>query len=104
VQEINGTVANDQNQPASEYTVLAFSTDASLWRPQSRQIATTRPDQTGTYRIRTLPPGEYYVVTVDPAEQGEWFEPAYLDAHRIGAGGGTLWEGDVKPKNFTIRR
>jgi hypothetical protein len=104
VNEISGTVTNDQGTPASEYTVLAFSTDASLWRPQSRQIATTRPDQTGHYRIRTLPPGEYYVVTVDPAEQGEWFEPAYLDAHRVGAARVTLSEGDVKTQDFRIRQ
>jgi hypothetical protein len=104
VQEISGTVTDTQGLPASEYTILAFSTDAALWRPQSRQIATTRPDQTGQYRLRTLPPGEYYVVTVDPAEQGEWFEPAYLEDHRSGAARVTLSEGDVKTQNFTIRK
>ena len=65
--------------------MLAFPTDASLWRPQSRQIMTARPDQTGQYRIRGLPAGDYYLATVDPSEQGEWFEPAYLDEHRAGA-------------------
>lgn len=104
VNEVTGTVMNEQNAPASEYTVLAFSTDPSLWRPQSRQIATTRPDQTGKYRIRTLPPGDYYVATVDPAEQGEWFEPAYLDEHRIGASRVTLTEGDVKTLDFKVKR
>jgi hypothetical protein len=104
VNELNGTVTTDQGTPASEYTVLAFATDASHWRPQSRQIATTRPDQTGHYRIRTLPPGEYFVTTVDPAEQGEWFEPAYLDDHRAGATRVTLSEGDVKTADFKIRR
>src|SRR5262249_2288787 len=44
VNEISGAVTDDRGVPASEYTVLAFSTDASLWRPQSRQIATARPD------------------------------------------------------------
>jgi hypothetical protein len=83
--------------------VLAFSTDPSLWRPQSRQIATARPDQTGQYRIRTLPPGEYYVVTVDPAEQGEWFEPSYLDEHRIGAARVTLTEGGIKTQDFRVK-
>ena len=104
INEINGTVTTDQGVPASEYTILAFSTDASLWRPNARQIATTRPDQTGQYRIRTLPPGEYYVTTVDPAEPGEWFEPAYLDEHRAGASRVTLSEGDVKTQDFKIRR
>jgi hypothetical protein len=104
VNEINGAVTDDKGVPASEYTVLAFSTDASFWRPQSRQIATARPDQTGQYRIRTLPPGEYYLVTVDPAEQGEWFEPAYLDEHRLGASRVTLTEGDVKTQDFRVKR
>ena len=40
-----------------DFTVLAFPTDTTLWRPQARQIVTTRPDQTGSYRIRGLPPG-----------------------------------------------
>jgi hypothetical protein len=44
--------------------------------------------------LRGLPPGEYYVTTVDPAEQGEWFEPAYLDEHRAGASRLTLGDGD----------
>ncbi len=104
INEINGTVTTDDGVPAAEYTVLAFSTDQSLWRPQSRHIATARPDQTGQYKIRTLPPGEYYVVAVDPAEQGEWFEPVYLEDHRIGAARVTLTEGSVKTQDFRIKR
>jgi hypothetical protein len=102
VNEIQGSVTTDQGAAGSEYTVLAFSTDPSLWRPLSRQIATARPDQTGQYRIRTLPPGEYYVVTVDPGEQGEWFEPAYLEEHRAGAVRISLGDGDVKRQNFKV--
>jgi hypothetical protein len=104
VSELTGLVTGDHGAPAPEVTVLAFSTDASFWRPQSRQIAATRPDQTGQYRIRTLPPGEYYVVTVDPAEQGEWFEPSYLDAHRSGAARVTLSEGDTKTLHIRARQ
>jgi hypothetical protein len=103
VSEISGTIANEQGTPVADYTVLAFATDRSLWRAQSRQIATARPDQTGTYRIRGLPPGEYYLTTVDPAEQGEWFEAAYLDEHRAGAVHVVLGEGDVKNHDFRIR-
>ena len=102
--EITGTVTDEQGAPVPDFTVLAFPTDASLWRPQARQIMTARPDQTGKYRIRGLPPGEYYLVTVDPTEQGEWFEPAYLDDHRAGASRVTLGESDVKTKDFRIRK
>jgi Carboxypeptidase regulatory-like domain len=100
--EINGTVTNEQGTAMPDYTVLAFSTDPSLWRPLSRQIMTARPDQTGKYRIRGLPRGDYYLVAVDPAEQGEWFEPAYLDEHRAGAQHLTLGDSDVKTQDFKI--
>jgi len=100
--EISGTIATEQGTPMPDYTVLAFPTDPSLWRPQARQIMTARPDQTGKYRMRGLPPGEYYLATVDPAEQGEWFDPAYLDAHRAGAARLTLADGDVKTQDFHV--
>jgi Carboxypeptidase regulatory-like domain len=102
ISAINGTVTNEQGAPITDLTVLAFPTDSSLWRPQARQIATARPDQNGKFQIRALPPGEYYVVTIDPAEQGEWFEPAFLDQHRVGAARLTLGDGDVKTQDFRL--
>jgi hypothetical protein len=100
--EIDGSITNEQSVPIPDYTVLAFPTDPTLWRPQARQIMTARPDQTGKYRLRGLPPGEYYLTTVDPSEQGEWFEPAYLDEHRSGAVRVTLGDGDVKTQDFKV--
>jgi hypothetical protein len=102
--EINGSITDAQGNAVTEYTVLAFSTDPSVWRAQSRQIMTARPDQTGMFKIRGLPAGEYFLVPVDPSEQGEWFEPAYLDQHRAGASRVTLSDGDVKTQDFHIRR
>jgi hypothetical protein len=103
ISQLTGTITNAQGNPVTEYTVLAFPADTSLWRPQARQIMTARPDQTGNYAIKGLPPGEYYVTTVDPSEQGEWFEPAYLEQHRPGASRVTLSEGDAKTVDFRVR-
>ena len=100
--EISGTVTDTESRPVPDFTILAFTTDSSLWRPLSRQIMTARPDQTGKYRIRGLPAGDYYLATVDPAEQGEWFEASYLDEHRAGAARVTLGEGDVKTHDFKV--
>ena len=100
--EINGTLTTENGTPVPEFTVLAFPADATLWRAQSRQIMTARPDQTGKYRIRGLPPGDYYLATVDPSQQGEWFEPAYLDEHRAGAIRVVLGDGDVKTQDFKV--
>lgn len=100
--EVSGTVTDERGTPVTDYTVLAFPTDASLWRAQARQIMTARPDQNGKYQIRGLPAGDYYLAMVDPTEQGEWFEAAFLDQHRVGALRVLLGDGDVKTQDFKI--
>ena len=103
VSEINGTLTTGQGVPVTDYTVLAFPTDSSLWNAQSRHIATARPDQNGKFRIRNLPAGTYYMATVDPSQQGEWFEPAYLEEQRLGATNVTIGDGETKTQDFRIR-
>ena len=66
------------------------------------EVACQEWNDLGVDKIRTLPPGTYYVVTVDPAEQGEWFEAAFLDQHRVGAATVTLGDGDIKTQNFKV--
>jgi hypothetical protein len=100
--EINGRIADESGASSSDYTVLAFAVDEELWRPLSRHIATTRPDQNGRFQLRGLPAGEYYVVLADPEEQGQWFEPAFLTAQRARATRVSLVEGDVKTQDFTL--
>jgi hypothetical protein len=84
--------------------VVAFPADPSLWLPQARHIITARPDQNGRFQIRGLPEGDYFLATVDPAEQGEWFDPIFLEQHRAGAARLSLGEGDVKTHDFTLSR
>ena len=102
--EVGGTVADQTGTPMPEFTVLAFPEDSTLWRPQARQIMTTRPDQNGTYQLRGLPPGDYYIVAIDPEVPGEWFEPAFLDPQRRGATRFSLVEGDVKNQDLRVNR
>lgn len=100
--EVSGTVTDASGTPIAELTVLAFPSDAELWRPQSRHIMTARPDQNGRYQIRGLPPGEYYLATIDPVEQGEWFEPAFLEQYRAMATRVTIGDGDIKTHDFKV--
>ena len=78
VTQIDGTVTDAKNQPVSGVNVIAFSTQQAQWIPQTRTIQAVRPDQNGRFQFRTLPPGEYFIAAVDGAEQGEWFDPAFL--------------------------
>jgi protocatechuate 3,4-dioxygenase beta subunit len=104
VSQVNGTVTDQQGLPVTEYTVLAFPADSALWRPQARQIMTARPDQNGSFQLRGLPAGEYFLATIDPAVPGEWYDPAFLDQQRRDATRVTLSDGGVETHNFKITR
>lgn len=101
---ISGHVRDGRGTPITDYTVLAFPVESSLWYPQSRFIMTARPDQTGQYQIRGLPAGAYFVATVDPTEANEWFEPSFLEEQRANAVRLTLGDGDVKTHDVALDR
>jgi hypothetical protein len=99
---IVGTISDERAAPVTDFTVLAFPEDASLWGPQSRHIMTARPDQYGRFQLRGLPAGRYHVVAIDPVAPGEWFDAAYLEGHRSGAARLTVGEGETKTQDFRV--
>jgi protocatechuate 3,4-dioxygenase beta subunit len=98
--EISGTVRDTRNAPVAALTVIAFAADPQFWRAQSRHIATSRTDAAGAFRLRALPPGDYFIIATDNVEQGEWFDPAYLDQAKAGATRVTLSEGEKKVQDL----
>jgi hypothetical protein len=103
ISEINGTITDSRGVPVTDYTVLAFPDDSNLWRPQSRQIMTTRPDQNGKYQLRGLPAGRYYLAAIDPEIPGQWFDPEFLEQQRSGAASISLGDGEVRTQDFRLR-
>jgi Carboxypeptidase regulatory-like domain len=99
--EINGSVSDATGKPQVGLTVIAFSTDPQYWRAQSRRIQAVRTDQSGTFKLHGLPPGDYHLLAVDDAEQGEWFDPSYLEHIRPGAKRVSLSEGEAKTENLS---
>jgi hypothetical protein len=99
--DVAGTVRDAKGDPMSAMTIVAFSSDSQYWRAQSRRIQAARTDQSGAYHLRNLPPGDYFVIAVDDVEQGEWFDPGYLERMREGARRLTLSEGEQKTQDLT---
>ena len=79
ITELTGTVHDDRGTALTAFTVIAFPSDDRLWQPQSRHILASRPDQNARYRISGLPPGDYRVSVVEVVQEGEWFDPRFLD-------------------------
>jgi 5-hydroxyisourate hydrolase-like protein (transthyretin family) len=97
---IDGTVTDARNQPVSGVNVIAFPSDEARWQPQSRHIQTARPDQNGRFQLRGLPPGDYLIAAVDGAEQGEWFDPAFLAQIKLHSSRLTLSDGEMKTQDL----
>jgi hypothetical protein len=87
--ELNGHAAPDS-------TIIIFSTNQAHWYPQSRRVLTTRAAGDGSYTVRNLPPGEYFLAGVDDVEQGQWSDPAYLQGLAPSAAKITIAEGEKK--------
>ena len=79
---LSGSVTDSSGAPVSDYTVVVFSSDEARWSPESRFIASERPDQTGRVRITGLPSGDYLMAAVEWVEEGEWLDPRFLQRLR----------------------
>jgi hypothetical protein len=78
-QELSGTLQDAMGRPTSDFTIIVFPADTAYWVPQSRRIQSARPDTTGKFSIRGLPPGNYRLTAVTDVETGEWFDPNFLN-------------------------
>jgi hypothetical protein len=98
--ELAGTVRSANGTPLGGLTVIAFSSDEQYWRAQSREIQAVRTDQSGAFMLRNLPAGDYDLAVVDDVEQGEWYDPSYLQQLRPGAKRISLSEGEKKTQDL----
>ena len=82
--------------------MIAFPPNEERWQPASRFIRASRPDQNGSYQITGLPAGDYLLAAVDVVEQGEWYDPRFLDPLRAGAVRLRLGAGEAKALDLTL--
>ena len=86
----------------TDFTVIAFLIDESRWGPKSRHVQASRPDQNARYQIRGSPAGEYLLAAVEVVEQGEWYDPRFLQRLRPGALRVSLAAGEVTELNLAL--
>jgi protocatechuate 3,4-dioxygenase beta subunit len=96
VTSLVGQLADEKGSPVRDGSVIVFSSDSEKWVDNSRFVRAARPDQQGQWRIRGLPPGEYLAVAVETVEEGQWYEPEYLESIRRHGQKATLVEAGEK--------
>ena len=102
ISSLGGTVRDARGNPIGDVAVIVFPADEHLWFPQSRQIVTSRTDAAGAYKLSAVPPGDYLAIAVDDVEQGEWFDPAFLDQIRGRATKVKIDEGDQRTQDLKV--
>jgi hypothetical protein len=100
---LRGQLVDEKLQPA-EGTVILFPDDSSKWGEGSRLVRSARPDMTGLFEIKFVPPGDYLVAPVDYAQTGAWDDPDFLKTLQDTATKITVKEAAPASVNLTLRR
>lgn len=100
--ELTGTVTDDKNQPAPEFTLVVFPADSRYWTAASRRVQNTRPATDGRYTFRNLPPGDYRLAPVYDLEPGAASDPEFLQQLEVTALRISLMPGEKKTQDMRV--
>ena len=54
------------------------------------------------YQLSAVPPGEYLITAIEDVEQGEWFDPGFLDEIKGRATKIRIEEGDQRTQDLKV--
>jgi hypothetical protein len=100
--QVTGRLQAAGGRPVSEYSVVIFPADRSLWMRGSRRNAVTRPGTDGEFVVAGLPAGAYIASLAADVSDLEVGDPAFFEAL---AGRGvkfTLADGEKKVQNLRV--
>jgi hypothetical protein len=100
--ELSGTLQNAGGLPTTDYFVIAFPADRSLWRAGSRRVVSARPGTDGAFTVRDLPPGNYLLAAVTDVEPADLDDASFLEQLAPASVRVTLRDGDKKTQNLKI--
>jgi hypothetical protein len=102
--ELTGVVRSAQGQVDPGATVLWFTTDKSHWTNNgisSRKLRSMRANEDGTFKVRGIPAGEYYLAALPDEEAANWQNPALLEAISRRASRVNIADGEKRTQNIT---
>ena len=96
---VMGRITDEEGKP-SEGSVVLFPEDEATW-VDTGTLYRARPDQSGTFRIDAVRPGDYLAVAVENVESWQLQDPEYLATLRDRATRITVREGP--PLQITLK-
>jgi hypothetical protein len=80
---IEGLVREAQGGLAANAAVIHFPAERDQWSRygvRSTRVRSAPVSSSGSYRLASLPAGDYYVIAVDDSASDDWKDPAFLEA------------------------
>ncbi len=96
---LTGRITDDKGADAEGIVVL-FPADQARWLGMSDNIRHARTDQTGLFRLATVPPGDYLAVALETLQPWQAADPEFLATLKDGASRVTVREG--QPSQLTL--
>ena len=81
VPELGGSVRGSTAVPVESAMVVVFPVERALWRNTGLnpvRMKSAAVSNTGTYRLTTLPAGDYLVAAIDRSQRNTWRGPEFL--------------------------
>lgn len=100
-QDISGTLQDASGRPATDYTIIAFPADKTMWAA-TRRIKTARPATDGKFALQNLPAGDYLLAAIADLTPSESTDPAFLEQAAPAAVKITLGPGEKKTQDLRI--
>jgi hypothetical protein len=98
---ITGAVSAEGQPVKAE--IVVFPADSSKWPYPSRFVRTVSADDKGQFRLNGLPPGERYLaIATDYLEDGEHYDPEFLERMREIAAPFSLEEGRTSSLDLKV--
>jgi hypothetical protein len=82
---LTGTVRTQSGDPVKDFVVAIFPSRLRDGDVPIRFIRAVRPDQSGKFEAKGLPPADYFAAAVETMDQGEQWDPAFQDRVRARA-------------------
>ena len=101
--QLAGTFSSASGQAATDYYVVLFPAERSLWHERSPRLRIMRPAADGGFGVRDLLPGSYRIAAVTDVEENEWRTAAFLESVFESSIAVTIVEGQIVRQDIRIK-
>lgn len=101
--EVAGTLSTAAGTAATDYFIVIYPDDRSLWHETSPRVRVVRPSIDGAFSARDLPAGAYRIAAVTDVDEEEWRRPSFLESLLDSSLPITVKSGAVTRQDLRIR-